>query len=357
MVNARDSELVQQLQGLSIRCPQDAFHQQLSQVDLDGLQSAPCYDETQHIDYMDIDVSNLNSVKTCLSPLDLAAVRKRNSRGARPKRKRRDKECSKIRKRAQKIGHIQNVVWVASLASRLAEYDLATSFAYKCEKILTGWISLLRWTTLPENTASSDACILTAFQKVDSIIRGDSLHLLRRLAYVQLIRVFSKVESIIKTERDTKRMHREPSYRNSSIAIDIYMNAQDSCLHDGLLRRDLRERKRIGSRWNSLAVASPLFILLYKDSAESLVYAYISQLPSSEKPGLTYTRKDFKKTDNSTLKLVASKIHEACPYRLLRACSHIDNAVDTAIKMNLQLNMAEFTAARIKHLLFGLEDC
>lgn len=66
--------------------------------------------------------------------------------------------------------------------------------------------------------------------------------------------------------------------------------------------------------------------------------------------------KNFKKTNNSTLKLVGSKMHEACPYQLLRVCSYIDNLINTSIKMNVQISMRQFTAAQIKILLFSLKD-
>lgn len=289
MANVPYIELVQNFQGLSLHCAQDAFNEKHSQAGPIGLQFEYVDGhQTDTIDHMDIDVDfGLAKVSgtNYRSSLDRFRVRKTNARTS-ARHKQKDKECSslRIKKRALQTVQMRNLARAAFLTEKLAGRDLVASFAYNCERTLGQWVSLLRLTTLPVNTTSSDSRILTAFQKLDSIISGHGLHLLRRLAHVQLMKVFSEVESIIQFERDAKQMHREPSYRNSSIAIDIYMNAQDSYSDADQVRRGLKERKRISSRWSSLAVSSsPLFVLLYGDSAEPVVYVCLCyrRFPSS----------------------------------------------------------------------------
>lgn len=117
-------------------------------------------------------------------------------------------------------------------------------FAQNCIKAFTDWISLLSKTTIPGDLVSSDPRIIAAFKAVDRIIRGqERMYLLRRLAYVQLIWIFTMLESIIRSERENGRALYKPYYRDATIAIDIYIRAQDDCLHPDILRRELKEYK------------------------------------------------------------------------------------------------------------------
>src|SRR4051812_43508417 len=99
------------------------------------------------------------------------------------------------------------------------------------------WIALLGKTTLPSDIASSDPRIIVAFQAVDSVICGQGTYLLRRLAYVQLMRLFCSLEAVIQSEREYGRLQRKPCYRDKTVAIDIYMSAQERHLDSRNLRR------------------------------------------------------------------------------------------------------------------------
>ncbi|KAK3377660.1 hypothetical protein B0H63DRAFT_435866, partial [Podospora didyma] len=158
------------------------------------------------------------------------------------------------------------------IANRLIGQGLINSFTENYEKTTPDWISLLGQTVLPSDITSSDSRIIAAFRAVDSIICGQQgTFLLRRLAYVQLMRLFSFLEAVIKSDRENGRVFRKPCYRDASVAIDIYMTAQETSQNAGDLRRELKERKRRGRRWSELARPSPLFVLVYSDAAEQII--------------------------------------------------------------------------------------
>ncbi|KAK7582818.1 hypothetical protein V3481_012116 [Fusarium oxysporum f. sp. vasinfectum] len=115
------------------------------------------------------------------------------------------------------------------------------------------------------------------------------------------MRLFSVLENIIKLERESGQVIRGRYYRDSSVALDIYMSAQDDASDLYCLRRRLKERKRAGRSWRDLSKPSPLLVLMYSDAAERIV-------------------KDFKKVDAVTLRLVAAKILEQCPAEILHFC-------------------------------------
>ena len=184
------------------------------------------------------------------------------------------KRNSQIRRRPPKASHnLHELARVMMLSQRLVGHDPMDLFTQNCVKVITDWISLLGKTTVPGDLVSSDPCIISAFKAVDRIICGkEGTHLLRRLAYVRLMRIFATLESIIKSERENGRAPREPCYRDATIAIDIYMKAQEDRSHPDALRRELKERKRAGRSWSDLAGPSPLFTMIYSDAAESIVY-------------------------------------------------------------------------------------
>ncbi|KAF4446821.1 hypothetical protein F53441_9574 [Fusarium austroafricanum] len=157
-------------------------------------------------------------------------------------------------------------------AYALPEKDVEN--AENCEKTIPDWISLLRKTRLPNFTNSSDSCIINAFKAVDGVICGkQGTYLLRRLAYVQLMRLFVSLEAVIKSERESGGMIRKPGYGDASVAIDIYMSAQESHQHPNDLRRELKERKRAGVSWRYLSGPSPLFTMIYSQASELIMYA------------------------------------------------------------------------------------
>jgi hypothetical protein len=111
---------------------------------------------------------------------------------------------------------------------------------------------------------------------VDSVIYGQGPDLLQRLANVQLMRLFDSLEGIIKSHRDTGRVHREPYYRDATVTMDIYLSAQETQTSTNKLRLKLKQgRKRLSKSWSDLATPSTLFVLVYSHEAEAIVYVAV----------------------------------------------------------------------------------
>lgn len=107
---------------------------------------------------------------------------------------------------------------------------------------------------------------------MDSIICGyQGTSLLRRLAYVQLMRLFKSVEAVVKSERQ-KGLHQFVGYGNTSVAIDIYISAQESSPGPKSRSEIVEQRGRIGNRAVAMSGPSPLFLLIYSHTAESILY-------------------------------------------------------------------------------------
>ncbi|KAH6869636.1 hypothetical protein B0T10DRAFT_418283 [Thelonectria olida] len=155
---------------------------------------------------------------------------------------------------------------------KLLGADPLHTFAKNCEKVMADWSSLKSETALPNIASSSDLRIIHAFKAVDSVICGrKGSTLLRRLAYIQLMRLFAFLEDVIRFERKTGQVVWGRYSRGASVALDIYMSAQEDASNPDNLRRQLKERKRAGRSWEDLSKPSPLLVLMYSEAAESVM--------------------------------------------------------------------------------------
>lgn len=125
---------------------------------------------------------------------------------------------------------------------------------------------------LPPNVASSDARVIAAFRAVDCAISGiQSTRTLRWLAYVRLMALCDSLKLVVRAERESGEAHRERGDRDINAVIDIYENAQRPSNRQRP-RDAILEYRRTGKRVKSLAGPSPLFLLVYSDEAETVMY-------------------------------------------------------------------------------------
>jgi hypothetical protein len=242
--------------------------------------------------------------------------------------------------------HKKNLRQATYLTCRLGGHDLVSTFTDNCEKTVPDWIALLHETTLPRAIASSDSRFTAAFKAVDSVIlRRQGTYLLRRLAYVQLMRLFGSLEAAIQSER-RKGVHHASGYGNTSVAIDIYMNAQECQRGPNLRNKVVEQRRRMGKRVVAISGPSPLFLLVYSDTAESILYVD-SLLRTFQANCL---RNDLK-TSNATLCLVATQIQQGCPEQLVHICSRLTEMAESAARRRCLLDMTSISAQIRRALL------
>ncbi len=151
----------------------------------------------------------------------------------------------------------------------LVRHDMITFFANHFETALESWMSIVIKTTIPDNVASSDPCVLNSFQVLDKA-RTDGDKMLSRLAYIRLAYIFESLQKIVASDRrNGQLLARRRGYRNASIATDIYLEAQQAVTS----RAEVKLRNRVARRWRILAGPSPIFVIIYSEVAERLAYA------------------------------------------------------------------------------------
>lgn len=151
----------------------------------------------------------------------------------------------------------------------LVWHDVITIFAHYFERAVNSWVSILTQTAIPDNIGSSDPRVINAFKFLD-IARTGSDGILSRLAYIRLADVFESLKQIVAAERQNGQLLAQRSgYRNASVAVDIYIEAQEQA---GTSRDEVKQRNRVARRWRTLAGPSPIFIIIYSEAAEGLAY-------------------------------------------------------------------------------------
>jgi hypothetical protein len=160
-------------------------------------------------------------------------------------------------------------IMVNTICADLVPQDAVGHFLYAFGSVASPWYTLLCRTTPPDHIQSTDSWFVDALSALDLVITGqqDSSRLLARLAYVQLYRLLQILQRRVAFDRQVCRIRSRN--RNSSIALDIYMAAQ-SCNPPS--RRQLIERKNLAKRWSDLAGQWAIFVLLYSDDAEDIVF-------------------------------------------------------------------------------------
>ncbi|RBA10333.1 hypothetical protein FPRO05_04922 [Fusarium proliferatum] len=210
---------------------------------------------------------------------------------------------SEVNKKVQTLADINDFrtmyhARVARLQRKLLDAEPLQTFSRNCEKVMADW-NLLKSDTIVQVESSSDPRVVHSFKVLDLALCGrQASGLLRRLAFIRLVELISFLELVISFERDSGRMVRERSYSNASIALDIYMGAQEDNSNPDDLRRQLKERKRVGTMWKSLSEPSPLLVLMYSEAAEAIV-------------------EDPERTNVWTLRSAAARILKECPNELL----------------------------------------
>lgn len=113
------------------------------------------------------------------------------------------------------------------IVPNLIQHNAITFFANYFKRVVGSQVSILIKTTIPNNIASLDPCIINAFKFLDKA-RTSGDNILSRLAYIRLVYVFESLNKIVASDwRKGQLSARISSYCNASIAIDIYIEAQE----------------------------------------------------------------------------------------------------------------------------------
>jgi hypothetical protein len=136
------------------------------------------------------------------------------------------------------------------------------------ETIFRSWVSLLKETTLPYNTTSSDKHVINAFRVINNVFENPNTPpLLLRLAYIRFSNMIKTLRVIAHNDRKCGRINTAVGHRNASIAVDICLDSQQTLGRKGILRR-----MRHAKRWACLIGLSPLALAICLEEAEGMMY-------------------------------------------------------------------------------------
>ena len=162
------------------------------------------------------------------------------------------------------------------LSRSLISWDPVHAFIDDCARTVGDWAALLAKLVMPAHhvtVASDDPGFVGAFSILEDVISGRQIStLLRRLAFVELIRLSETLKVIIKSERNNRLIFRPSGMSDASVVINVYQKAmRNKQLSKHNVRCVICERRRTGKRYVSLTRLSPLFLLTYFNLAKTFV--------------------------------------------------------------------------------------
>lgn len=171
-----------------------------------------------------------------------------------------------------KVYHMSAML--SMLCKRLVCEGAITNFPAALESVATPWSRLLRDTAVPNDARSIDSRFVRAFKALDLAITvpESSCALLPRLAIVRLFHLTKVLQARVARDRKAGRIASRSGHRDASIALDIYASAQSQFSPPS--RHSLIHRKRLAKRWGELAGPWPLFVLIYSQEAEKIMFDY-----------------------------------------------------------------------------------
>ncbi|KAH6646834.1 hypothetical protein BKA67DRAFT_580687 [Truncatella angustata] len=149
------------------------------------------------------------------------------------------------------------------LAENLLVTTPALHIAQNYSLMMETWIRLERAAAFPANISSTDPRVSNAFEiAMRAINSGD---IISRLGYCSLLKVFSSLELLIKSER---RLGIHPAEKDTKIAIDRFraISGEHNWPRSAVI--ELRRRAR---RWKYLAGPLVFFLMIYSERVEPIV--------------------------------------------------------------------------------------
>ena len=159
---------------------------------------------------------------------------------------------------------------ISVAADRLINPEVVSYFLSHCDSIYDCWISYLA--RQPRRIdVTIESSVVAAIQRVNEL-REDkhSSRLLLRFAYLQLTWEIEAYKTVAATDRIEGRSKRSRGQRDSTIALDLYLAAEQRISKKA--RNAVTTDCRSGRRWAALVGRSPLLIFVFPEAADTIVY-------------------------------------------------------------------------------------
>jgi hypothetical protein len=133
--------------------------------------------------------------------------------------------------------HNKQQARITQLCYKIRDSKPIQTFNKNYHQIISDWNSLKDETRILNLASSSNPRIIRSFKIINLILcRRQGSTLLCRLANVHLIDLFSIVERLVSFERKSGHIVQKPHYRDASVALDIYISAQEDRSNSSVLR-------------------------------------------------------------------------------------------------------------------------
>ena len=165
------------------------------------------------------------------------------------------------------------------IAPALIRLDVRVFLPQNYEFLVEQWTEIDRKISFENDPNKS---VITAFDLLYNIIEEkkhkkttkdkENFVLILRFAYIQLIRAVDICKETIKINRSSNLIHRKIGYSDASFPFDIYLQSKRIVFDAKKRRNQLKEHIRIGRRLSVLTKSLPLFLCVYSNIADKIMY-------------------------------------------------------------------------------------
>jgi hypothetical protein len=161
---------------------------------------------------------------------------------------------------------------ISVIARALIRNDAITFFKSNYTSIYNTW-TLIDNIALTCNSQGAERFVIAGFELINLLIMDKQRSPLQlRFAYIRLVAAIDVFKNAASNPQHLDCTPRKVGYGNTSVIIDTYLKAKGLPLNIRKLRRRLTEHLRIGRRWYKLTGSSPLFLSVYLNIAEKIMY-------------------------------------------------------------------------------------
>ncbi|KAL2419250.1 hypothetical protein ABEF95_001819 [Exophiala dermatitidis] len=184
----------------------------------------------------------------------------------------RRRKCSQ-RPRGLRLNDKKNLKPAAMpvVADLLVSADGMSYFLSHCRAIYESWMPSTSDSL--DHSSSIETRVVAALDRVQDLLNGNRVcRLLLRFAYLQLAWSIDAYMDVAADDRVLRRVRRKVGHRDATVAIDLYLETKRKVSGQEVKRSRLLGYCRTGRRWAVLAGGAPLFVLIFPQMADTIMY-------------------------------------------------------------------------------------
>lgn len=159
-------------------------------------------------------------------------------------------------------------------ALELVAHDAEKFCCQHIERIHGFWVALLHSRgSITGGQPQWQKNAINIFRQIDDFMnKNQDNHRLRRMAFIGLAILIEDTKKAIAVNRRNGGIECRPGQRNASLAVDLYLAAQEPIVNRKRAKSQLNRLLATSRRWLALSKGCPLLSVAFSANAEKIMY-------------------------------------------------------------------------------------